>query len=70
MSAKKEICFLCGEDGADSDDHNPPKSLFNNKNANTLVLPAHIKCQNRFAKDEEYFVNVVRIASLMDDAAW
>ncbi|NOT52183.1 MAG: hypothetical protein HOP10_12995 [Chitinophagaceae bacterium] len=51
--------------GADTKDHVPPKSLFATEKQR-LTLPAHKKCNNEFAEDEEYFrdINVNQAAAL------
>lgn len=53
----KNICYLCGMLGADTKDHVPPKSLFTTEKQR-LTLPAHKKCNNEFAEDEEYFRDI------------
>lgn len=52
-------CFLCGEYGADSKDHIPPKGIFLPKTKNIgeqlITVPAHISCNQNSSKDDEYF---------------
>jgi hypothetical protein len=55
---KRNICYLCSKPGADTKDHVPPKGLFQTTQQR-LTLPAHKKCNNEFAGDEEYFRDVV-----------
>lgn len=52
-------CFICGKNGADSDDHIPPKNLFLKKyrsmGHDLIAVPAHSTCNKSFEKDDEYF---------------
>lgn len=54
---KSEVCYLCGEIGATTRDHLPPKAFLGRGNYNQtprITLPAHIKCNLEFSEDEEY----------------
>jgi hypothetical protein len=53
----KNICYLCGEPGADTKDHVPPKGFLESGNyagASRITLPAHKECNQRYSADEEY----------------
>jgi hypothetical protein len=57
-------CYLCGQEGASSKDHIPPKGLFpkhirklNKKNL--LTVPAHSNCNNSYDQDDELFRNFI-----------
>jgi len=53
-----EICYICCEPGADSDDHVIPACLFPSpRPSNLLTLRAHYSCHNRL--DEEYLRNLM-----------
>ncbi|PYS47964.1 MAG: hypothetical protein DMF68_14560 [Acidobacteria bacterium] len=57
MSRKNTICYLCGEPGADSRDHVPPKGLlpeFQYGKYQRITVPAHRKCNSATSDDEEY----------------
>jgi len=57
---KNKQCYLCGEWGADSRDHIPPKGIFRkNPEGQLITVPAHKKCNSKFEKDDEYFRNYV-----------
>ena len=57
-------CVYCG-DPAEDWDHVPPKCLFSKSNRHNLIrVPACIKCNNSFAKDDEYFRQML---SMRDD---
>jgi len=55
----KKICYICGKENADSDDHVPPKNLFLKKyrdiGDDLITIPAHKSCNKLFEKDDEYF---------------
>jgi len=56
---KNRICYICGEPNADSDDHVPPKNIFlpekRNQGEDLIKVPAHIKCNQMYSMDDEYF---------------
>lgn len=58
---KDQICIYCGsKDKAMSVEHVIPKSLFSKENREALVtVPCCMECNNSFAKDVEYFKNMV-----------
>lgn len=50
-------CYLCGNSGADTRDHVPPKGFLergNYKGIQRITLPAHARCNQAFSDDEEY----------------
>lgn len=54
---RDKICYLCGKEGADSDDHVPPKCLLPEsqyQKYQRITIPAHIKCNSITSSDEEY----------------
>ncbi len=55
------ICYLCGEKGANTKDHLPPRCLLpkNQSGVQRLTLPAHKNCNNGYSKDEEYFRDLI-----------
>src|SRR4030042_1463259 len=60
----KRKCYFCGEEGAASNDHIPPKCIFPRAirkiNKHSLItVPAHYKCNNSFRKDDELFRNFI-----------
>ena len=63
MSAKyvKSICYLCGQPGADSKDHLPPKSLLppGSNSFQRITLPAHKECNSGASADEEYVRDLI-----------
>ena len=53
---KKGICAFCGIEGEITDDHVPPKNLFEGFPDNELIkVPACKKCNGGSSKDDEYF---------------
>lgn len=64
LKKNPKLCYLCGEPGADSKDHIPPKGLFTNPIRGQLItLPAHIKCNHDFARDDSEFRDMIIAAS-------
>ena len=64
MSAKTEICYLCGKPitAEVSRDHVPPLQFFPSDirkkiSFNLLTLATHFKCNQSYQKDEDYFVS-------------
>nr|VFK01373.1 MAG: hypothetical protein BECKLFY1418A_GA0070994_11444 [Candidatus Kentron sp. LFY] len=57
----KKTCYLCGEPGADSKDHLPPKSLLPPASNRYLriTVPAHSKCNSAESADEEYLRDLI-----------
>lgn len=56
------MCVYCGRVGRITDYHIPPKSLFRPPNPPDLItVPSCLKCNNRAAKDEEYFRTMVAL---------
>lgn len=66
-----KICFICGKGGADSKDHIPPKNIFlpenRNKGHDLITVPAHIKCNKSFEKDDENFQFFLTIPGFWND---
>ena len=64
---KNRECYLCGEIFKNkkewTKDHVPPKNLYleNNKPKNLKTLRACLSCNNKFALDEEYFLDLMII---------
>ncbi len=49
LASKGTVCHLCGEAGADSADHDPPRSVLlregvRNPDALEYLHPAHVRC--------------------------
>jgi hypothetical protein len=65
-----KICYICGKEDADTDDHVPPKNIFLKKYRNIgddlITIPAHQNCNKRFEKDDEYFRFCLSIPSYWD----
>lgn len=62
MGRKNKICYLCGEPGADSKDHVPPRGLLpagNYGNTQRITLPAHGACNRDSSSDEEYLRDLI-----------
>jgi hypothetical protein len=60
MAAGKEICVYCGLSDPSTVDHVPPQGLFPPPRPSTLItVPCCETCNQRFAKDDEYFRAVV-----------
>lgn len=60
---KNQLCYLCGENTADSEDHVPPKSLFPKNFQNKgYKLPSCSRCNNLLHLDEEYIRDRFSIA--------
>jgi len=60
---KGRICHLCGEDGADSADHDPPRSVLvrervPNPDALVYLWPAHLLCN--FTRHDRPLSDAVR----------
>ena len=73
MNRNKDNCFLCGAEGADSDDHNPPESLYYKDEppkGPLFKVRAQEKCQNAYSGDEDYFVKGICTVCFKDNAAW
>jgi len=55
MKRRREICYLCNKNFADSRDHVPPECLFPDpKPTNLITLPCCSPCNRSYSKDEEY----------------
>ena len=54
--SKQRLCYLCGQPGADSKDHVPPKGLLppGDNIRQRVTVPAHRKCNSDESADEEY----------------
>jgi hypothetical protein len=66
---RSKLCVFCGKDrscGPMSAEHFIPKALWAGKRPpGTRTVPAHVKCNGRYAADNEYFRTVLAF----DDAA-
>lgn len=56
--ARPSICYLCGELGADSKDHVPPKCLLP-RGGHRVTLWAHAECNRSSSLDEEYVRDLI-----------
>jgi hypothetical protein len=59
------ICPYCGNKGADSRDHVPPKQLLPKAlpaHPKPIIVQAHQTCNEGFKKDDEYFCSFVLMA--------
>lgn len=57
-----KVCYLCGEKGANTKDHVPPKCLLpknQSSHIQRLTLAAHKQCNNQYSRDEEYFRDLI-----------
>ena len=59
-----KICYLCGKSLTEpiSDDHVPPKQIFarsirKSHPTDLLKIPVHLKCNQSYQRDEDYFLN-------------
>lgn len=54
------VCYLCGQDGADSREHVVPACLWPAvRNVDALIAPAHRRCNGAHSKDEQYVRDLV-----------
>lgn len=56
------ICYLCGETGATSKDHVPPKVFLPTlpgSKSQRLTLKVHVLCNNKYSADEEYLRDLI-----------
>lgn len=55
-----KLCYLCGEPGADTKDHVPPRGMFPKQpKGNLITVPAHGACNQAFSEDDERFRNYI-----------
>jgi hypothetical protein len=61
---KRHRCYLCCRNGADTDEHIPPKCIYHKdyRNSNLITVPAHESCNGVFSKDDEYFRDNIVLA--------
>src|SRR5262245_36307104 len=63
MSRKKRPrnfeCTYCGSNQNPSDDHIPAECIFPEGQQGLIKVPSCEKCNRRFAKDDEYFRNMI-----------
>ncbi len=58
------LCYLCGKPGADTREHIPPRGIFpKNPSGQLITVPAHLKCNQQFDKDDELFRDKIIMAS-------
>ena len=66
-------CYLCGELGADTVDHVPPKGVmpqgYRDRGENLIAVPAHRDCNSSCQPDDDYFISQVAIPAIMGDEA-
>jgi hypothetical protein len=59
MSKKQQLCAYCGKSGSRKEltrEHFVPRCLWEGKRPNqTLTVPVHKKCNEDYAKDDEFF---------------
>lgn len=56
MKKRRQKCYLCNKNFADTRDHVPPECLFPDpKPSNLITLPCCSPCNRSYSKDEEYF---------------
>jgi len=66
---REKNCCLCGKP-AETQDHIPPKGLFDKPRPTNLIsVPACTECNSSFSKDDEYFRWFVATASTEEPAA-
>lgn len=59
-SRSTRLCYLCGEAGADTRDHVPPRGMFPKQpKGNLITVPAHRACNEKYARDDERFRNYI-----------
>lgn len=57
---RRALCYLCGLPGADTREHVIPYCFFTSpRPANLLTLPAHKKCNSKYAISDEYSRNIL-----------
>lgn len=55
-SRSTRLCYLCGEAGADTRDHVPPRGMFPKEpKGNLITVPAHRACNGAFSQDDARF---------------
>lgn len=56
---ERNICYICGKENADTDDHIPPQNLFikrfKNIGEDLLTARSHRSCNKKYELDDEYF---------------
>ena len=63
------LCYLCRKRPATTDDHVPPECIFpSGASFRGFEIPSCRPCNNGFAKDDEYFRDVITMASTNADA--
>lgn len=65
------LCYLCGEPGADTRDHVPPRGMFPKEpKGNLITVPAHKACNEAFSQDDERFRNFIVAAGSLSPAGF
>lgn len=64
------MCAYCNINRADTVDHVPPKNMFPSPRPNNMItVPACDGCNNKYAKDEEYFIASMMFTEAGDSVA-
>jgi len=68
---RSPVCYICGEETQNpTKDHVIPRCLFPTPPPpNLITLPCHSKCQEKYAKDEEYFRTHISVISNLGENA-
>lgn len=66
----KKMCAYCNINRANTVDHVPPKNMFPSPRPNNMItVPACDGCNNKYAKDEEYFIASMMFTDAGDSVA-
>lgn len=66
-----DICYLCGQEGADTKENIPPRCFFPQGERDKIIkVPAHFKCNQEWGDAIEYFRNqLVGISAMTNPTA-